>query len=79
MTNKNEKLRPLLKVEKLFLTQTTGSDWMNMDAILSQEINEFLHKNLHKPLYDMIKEEFGNTNKSKKRGKFYWLKRQKKN
>jgi hypothetical protein len=50
-----------------------------MDAILSQEINEFLHKNLHKPLYDMIKEEFGNTNKSKKRGKFYWLKRQKKN
>ena len=66
MTNKNEKLRPLLKVEKLFLTQTTGSDWMNMDAILSQEINEFLHKNLHKPMHDKIKEKYENKLKKER-------------
>jgi len=59
-SNKKFALRKLLKVEELFLSQTTGFDWMNIDIILSQEINEFLHKNFHKPLYDMIKERYGN-------------------
>jgi len=66
MTNKNEKLRPLLKVEKIFLTQTTGRKWMDIDILPNKKIEEYLNENLHKPMHDKIKEKYENKLKKER-------------